>query len=205
YALTGDRAAALRQYQEYADTVQRELHAAPLPEMRLLAEQLARGSFALPRPEQTLVREMPFVGREREFAQLCTLWEQVLRESSQAVFIGGEVGVGKTTLVQRFLENLSPGPSPHPSEGEGGRGEGKREGGQGVRFYLFHGASYASGSELPYQPLLHAMRPIIESIPTETLAQLTAVSRRELAQLIPEIHERFPDLEPNPKLPPAQG
>ncbi|MCS7275139.1 MAG: AAA family ATPase [Candidatus Bipolaricaulota bacterium] len=201
YALKGDRAAALRQYQEYADMVQRELNAAPLPEMRALFEQLARGSLALPTPTQPLVSEMPFVGRERELAQLCELWDRVLRGSAQAVFIGGEVGVGKTTLVQRFLKDLTPTPFPKgkgsspPSLGEGA-GEG---------FYLFHGASYASGSELPYQPLLHAVRSAIERVPTEKLAQLTPVSRRELAQLIPEIHERFPDLEPNPKLSPAQG
>lgn len=193
YALRGDRAAALRQYHEYVETVQRELNAAPLPEMRLLFEQLAQGSFALPTPKQSLVREMPFVGRERELSQLCELWERVVRGSAQAIFIGGEVGVGKTTLVQRFLENLPLGPLPF------------KEGGQGGRFYLFHGASYASGSDLPYQPLLLAVRPVIESIPSERLAQLTAASRRELALLIPEIHERFPDLEPNPKLPPAQG
>ncbi|MCS7197866.1 MAG: AAA family ATPase [Candidatus Bipolaricaulota bacterium] len=200
YARNGDRATALRQYHKYADMVQRELNAAPLPEMRLLAEQLARGSFTFPMPKRSLMREMPFVGRERELAQLCELWDRVLRGSAQAVFIGGEVGVGKTTLVQRFIEQaLTPSPSPVVTN-ERGVPAGRSEG-----LVIFHGASYASGSELPYQPLLHAVRSALERVPTERLAQLTAVSRRELALLIPEIHERFPDLEPNPKLSPTQG
>lgn len=58
---------------------------------------------------------------------------------------------------------------------------------------------------MPYQMLLHAVRPTIERIPTETLAQVPTVSRRELAQFIPEIQERFPDREANPKLSAVQG
>lgn len=57
YALQGDRAAALRQYEEYAEVVQRELHAAPLPEMRALYERLAQGIPLHAVPEQPPVRE----------------------------------------------------------------------------------------------------------------------------------------------------
>lgn len=200
YVLKGDRSAALRQYEKYAEAVRREINAEPLPEMRALSEQLARGISLHPMPEQLLVREMPFVGRERELAQLCALWQQVLRGNSQAVFISGEVGVGKTTLVQRFIEQaLTLSPSPVMTHGRGvaeGRGEG---------LTVLRGASYTAGNALPYQMLLHTMRSTIKRISTETLARLSSVSRRELAQFIPEVLERFPDLEPNPTLSPAQG
>lgn len=48
YALKGDRSAALRQYEKYAEVVRRELNAEPLPEMRALSEQLARGTLPAP-------------------------------------------------------------------------------------------------------------------------------------------------------------
>jgi predicted ATPase len=105
----------------------------------------------------------------------------VQRGQGQAIFIGGEVGVGKTTFVQKFI----------------------REGGWGVR--SLQGTAYASDSALPYQPLLQAVRVALKSLPTQTLAQLPALWRGELAQFVPELQEKFPDLAPNPRLPPAQG
>jgi tetratricopeptide (TPR) repeat protein len=181
YALSGDRAAALHQYDEYVRILQNELDAKPLPEMRALYERLARGVPIVSPPVIELAPEVPFVGRERELNTLKALWQNVQRGQGQAIFIGGEVGVGKTTFVQKFI----------------------REGGQGVR--SLQGAGYASDSALPYQPLLQAVRVALKSLPTQTLAQLPALWRGELAQFVPELQERFPDLAPNPQLPPAQG
>ncbi|MCL6643292.1 MAG: tetratricopeptide repeat protein, partial [Candidatus Bipolaricaulota bacterium] len=143
------------------------------------------------------------------------LWQTVQHGQGQAIFIGGEVGVGKTAFVQKFIEHISTPPpispsppSPLPSEGEGRKGEGLGNGGEGERgrgVRSLQGAAYASDSALPYQPLLHAVRAGLKSLPTQTLAQLPALWRSELAQFVPELQEKFPDLAPNPRLPPAQG
>jgi predicted ATPase len=212
YALSGDRAAALHQYDEYVRILQNELDAKPLPEMRALYERLVRGAPIVSPPVIELAPEVPFVGRERELNTLKALWQNVQRGQGQAIFIGGEVGVGKTTFVQKFIESISTPPPapprspltpalPSPSEGRGDGGEGER--GQGVR--SLQGAAYASDSALPYQPLLQAVRVALKSLPTQTLAQLPALWRGELAQFVPELQEKFPDLAPNPRLPPAQG
>jgi predicted ATPase len=212
YALTGDRTAALQQYVECEAVLQRELNAAPLPETQTLYGKLLRGAPVEATPKEIpKLPAVPFVGRERELTTLQTLWQNVQHGQGQAVLIGGELGVGKTTLVQHFIEHIATPPPAPPRDGEGScpslfrggdRGE-VREGGQGGR--SLQGAAYASDSALPYQPLLHAVRAGLKRISDETLAQLPTLWRGELAQFVPELQERFPDLAPNPQLPPAQG
>ncbi|GBC76107.1 Response regulator aspartate phosphatase G [bacterium HR07] len=194
YAFIGDRAAALSQYAECTNILQRELNAAPLPETQMLYERILHnrplgGGAHTPR----LPTRAPFVGREHELHTLTNLWHQAQQGHGQAVFIGGEVGVGKTTLVQRFLEDLPRHPPPPLGEGSGERSS------------VLHGASSPAGGDLPYQPLLHAIRAGLKALSKEKLAQLPAVWRSELAQFVPELQEKFPDLTPNPRLPPAQG
>lgn len=173
YALSGDRPAALRQYREYCEILQRELHAPPLPETQALYERILRGASPEPIRVVELPTEMPFVGRERERALLQSLWQKACDGAGQALLIGGEVGVGKTSLVEHFLKDLTPPP--------------------------LRGAAYADAP--PYDPILQAVRDGVKKIPDEALAQLPIVWRRELAPFIPELHERSPDLKPNPPSP----
>jgi tetratricopeptide (TPR) repeat protein len=48
--------------------------------------------------------EHPFVGRENEQRALYDAWNAALRGEPRVVFITGEAGIGKTRLVNRFLE-----------------------------------------------------------------------------------------------------
>jgi predicted ATPase len=45
----------------------------------------------------------PFVGREEPFAQLSASLDHVMRQQRQIVFVTGEIGIGKTALVDEFL------------------------------------------------------------------------------------------------------
>jgi DNA-binding winged helix-turn-helix (wHTH) protein/predicted ATPase len=45
----------------------------------------------------------PFVGREHELAQLQAWYERAQQGERQIIFVSGEAGIGKTTLVERFL------------------------------------------------------------------------------------------------------
>ncbi len=51
-------------------------------------------------------RETLLVGREGELAQLHNLLEKALRGERQMVFVTGEPGIGKTTLVEAFLSGI---------------------------------------------------------------------------------------------------
>jgi Cdc6-like AAA superfamily ATPase len=50
------------------------------------------------------------VGRETELAQLHRWLEKALNGERQVVFIAGEPGIGKTTLVEAFLSGVTPNP-----------------------------------------------------------------------------------------------
>ncbi|MCL6534375.1 MAG: hypothetical protein K6U12_14010, partial [Armatimonadetes bacterium] len=97
YALTGDRTAALQQYTECEAILQRKLNAVPLPETQALYKKLLRGAPIEAAPKEIpKLPAVPFVGRERELNTLQMLWQTVQHGQGQAIFIGGEVGVGKT-------------------------------------------------------------------------------------------------------------
>ena len=48
------------------------------------------------------------VGRQAEFTQLHTGWTRVLHGERQTIFVTGEAGLGKTTLVEAFLPQIDP-------------------------------------------------------------------------------------------------
>src|SRR6266545_5764276 len=52
--------------------------------------------------------ETPFVGREHEVAQLLAWYEHVQQGERQIIFVSGEAGIGKTTLVEHFLAQVQP-------------------------------------------------------------------------------------------------
>lgn len=54
---------------------------------------------------QTL--DSPLVGREAELAQLRDWWEKARRGERQIIFVTGEAGIGKTTLVEAFLAQVA--------------------------------------------------------------------------------------------------
>jgi class 3 adenylate cyclase/predicted ATPase len=55
-------------------------------------------------PEHLLT---PLIGRERDLARLLERWEQALEGRGQAVFLGGEAGVGKSRLVRALHSKLA--------------------------------------------------------------------------------------------------
>jgi DNA-binding winged helix-turn-helix (wHTH) protein len=59
--------------------------------------------FAEPLTIENWQPATPFVGRERELAQLQAWYARVQQGERQIAFVSGEAGIGKTTLVERFL------------------------------------------------------------------------------------------------------
>ncbi|MDD5033249.1 MAG: AAA family ATPase [Methylococcaceae bacterium] len=54
---------------------------------------------------------LPQVGREAPLARLLQLWEQAVAGRRQLIFVTGEAGIGKSTLIEMFLQALPDRPA----------------------------------------------------------------------------------------------
>lgn len=88
------------------------------PAERPVGEEILR-RLAAPTPESSTSEVLAnldgkssgvFVGRIKELRELAKIWEEARSGATQAVFVRGEAGQGKTTLVRSFLESLGPEP-----------------------------------------------------------------------------------------------
>ncbi|MFG1708365.1 ATP-binding protein [Nonomuraea sp. M3C6] len=109
-----------------------------------------------------------FVGREEELAALSESFDQARKGVATAVLLGGEAGVGKTRLVQRFAEHCAAG---------------------GAQV-LYGGCVELSTEGLAYAPFTAALRQIVrEQGPAAVAALLPEGAERDLARLLPEFGE----------------
>jgi DNA-binding CsgD family transcriptional regulator/tetratricopeptide (TPR) repeat protein len=116
-----------------------------------------------------------FVGRVGELAEL----ELAVREASAGrptlVLLGGDSGVGKTRLVGELEQRL----------GAGG------DGAEGATLILRGDGVEQADGELPYAPLLSALRPLVrEHHPA--LQGLSTGGRQELATILPGLEDQAP-------------
>ncbi len=84
-----------------------------LDDLKALKEDLEAGvlkerprisvPFILAGEEEVEVPELICVGREKEFARLNKFLDKMLGSKGQVVFVTGEAGSGKTTLIQAFI------------------------------------------------------------------------------------------------------
>ncbi len=86
-----------------------EASTAPAPSSLLPSTpEPERRNIPAPQPETwSLKSETVLVGREIELARLQRCLEKALRGERQIVFVTGEAGIGKTTLVRAFLDQVA--------------------------------------------------------------------------------------------------
>jgi predicted ATPase len=113
YALSGRRHEALRQYQACVEAVVAEIDLPPSPETEVLYEQILNGEVTpFTTPAQPLLTSpaLPsadkprplFVGRDRELSLLQSHLEAAVAGNGRVIFITGEAGQGKTSLMAEF-------------------------------------------------------------------------------------------------------
>jgi DNA-binding CsgD family transcriptional regulator/tetratricopeptide (TPR) repeat protein len=107
-----------------------------------------------------------FVGRVGELAELELAWREAAQRRPVVVLVGGDSGVGKTRLVGELEQRLV------SDDALALRGESVEQG----------------ESELPYAPLLSALRPLVRA-QHPALEQLSQGSRNQLAALLPGLDD----------------
>jgi predicted ATPase len=164
FAARGERSAALRQYELLREVLERELGVTPLPVttaryQQLLGEMQTPISATVSREIAAARDDIPFVGRAREIQLLQTCWQQTQQARGQAVLINGVAGQGKTRLIAEFIKRMPPTTS------------------------VLIGACYPSMRQLPYHPIVEALRPELEELARATNLQPW---QRELLRLLPD-------------------
>jgi DNA-binding SARP family transcriptional activator/predicted DCC family thiol-disulfide oxidoreductase YuxK len=118
YAWSGQRSAALCQYEECLRILQDQLGVPPEEPTTQLYRAIKKGHAPpvppAPPPPDFLARSPPFlegeeraersvfVARESELAQLARFLDSALAGKSKVVFVTGDAGCGKTALIQEF-------------------------------------------------------------------------------------------------------
>lgn len=174
---TGNRVAALQAYETLRALLAAEIHVEPTPETMALAARIRDTAPARRASQQTPdtsslqpLFAAPFVGRTQEYSLLLEHYYLARQGQLQVVLLEGETGIGKTRLANEFLDWATAGGAD-----------------------VLRGQAFASNRRLSYQPFIEALRPRIEqeNAPEDLLHDVWLT---ELARLLPELHERYPDL-----------
>lgn len=208
YLSVGDYRAALAAYEDCRRVLAEKLQRRPLSETSVLAERVRRAAGRVggtstgvdtrqhahppdahqgrpyisggstPAPTHAAFSggvsqagfSMPLVGRASEHVAMVEIYREVQRGVAHVVLVNGEAGIGKTQLTQNFLGWVTA---------------------QGAD--VLQARAFETGGRLPYQPLVECFRPRLEreNAPDDLLSDIWLA---ELARLLPELRERYPDL-----------
>lgn len=175
YAATGDRGAALRQYERCVTVLERELGVSPLPETQAAYQAVLQGrpvaKKPAPPPTWTTLPslEAPLVGRDEALSRLAGAYARARLGHGGVVLISGEPGIGKSRLVQDFVTGLL--------------GEAT----------VMVGSGHETEQGLPYWPLIEALSPHVPVLDQSAL-QLEPHYLAQVARILPELRTLHPNL-----------
>jgi predicted ATPase/DNA-binding SARP family transcriptional activator len=161
----------------------KELHQAILQQdlaldLRPAPDELSREPVEAEVPDRAARRDA-FVGRERELAQFREAFEGALAGRTSLLLIAGEPGIGKSRLADEFASAA-----------------------EAVGAKVFWGRCWEAGGAPPYWPWVQALRACIREGDRERVREELQPTAADIAQMLPELHELFPDLPPPPSLDP---
>ncbi|HET7478682.1 MAG TPA: AAA family ATPase [Rubrobacteraceae bacterium] len=191
YALSGQRADALRQYRECVRTLEKELGVPPLAETTGLYRTIEQGGTPPPfsihtvpeadtlQPEsasEVRFSGSPMVGRAREWEDLRKAYGPEAR--GYVVVLEGEAGIGKTRLAEEFVAHV-------------------RESGA----VALAARCYAGETNLAYGPFAEALESALgQTDVASRLEEIPDYLLSEARRLLPGLAGLFPDLPDAPPL-----
>ena len=116
-----------------------------------------------------------FVGRERELAELLGGLEDAFAGRGRLFLLVGEPGIGKSRLADELIAR---------AERRGSR--------------VLVGRAWEVGGAPPYWPWVQSLRAYVRDAPPEVLRTELGVGAADLAEILPELRRRFPDLPEPP-------
>ena len=111
-ALSGNRAAALGRYEEYAELLRDRVGLAPDAEVAAVADRIRKGRLG-PAPDSeaarvALTRRLPLFGRQESLAALTGIWQRcVAGRHTHVAVVMAEAGLGKTRLVEELMARVA--------------------------------------------------------------------------------------------------
>jgi DNA-binding CsgD family transcriptional regulator/RecA/RadA recombinase len=123
-----------------------------------------------------------FVGRQLEMGELMDALQDVLAGRGRVVMLAGEPGIGKTRVAQELTAYAT------------------LNGAQA----LWGRCHFAEGAP-PYWPWVQVIRSYVREHPPEQLRSEMGAGAADIAEVVPEVKERLPDLKPPPALEPEQA
>ena len=158
-----------------------ESAAAVAKELRRIGQLSTEKAVAAPAagPDLQGVAWGQFVGRQAEMEQLTSALENALSGQGSLVMLVGEPGIGKTRLAEEFGVYAS------------------LRGAQ-----VLTGRCYEGEVSLPYRPFIEAFRQYARSRPDAELRSELSDGAPEVAKLVSEVRQRFPDI---PEAPPLEA
>ena len=180
HALSGERVKAIQTYHAFAQSLRLELDTEPLPDTQALLHSIQNGHAvvesdtpniiptqrrtATPRPQS--VSAFLFHWQKKEIASLVEANQAAGSGTGRLVLVTGEAGIGKTRLVQEYLELHSD-------------------------LSALQSACYELDSMVPFAPLRQALESS-HLFDSQTRAQLPPSWATTLIPILPELGHHFP-------------
>jgi DNA-binding CsgD family transcriptional regulator/tetratricopeptide (TPR) repeat protein/DNA polymerase III delta prime subunit len=123
-----------------------------------------------------------FVGRQHDMVQLKSALEDTLSGQGRLVMLVGEPGIGKTRTAQELAAHAAQ---------------------QGAQ--VLWGWSYEEAGAPPYWPWVQPIRSYVQQCDAQQIRADMGLGAADIAEIIPEIRHKLPDLEPSPALEPEQA
>ncbi|MCJ7432787.1 MAG: AAA family ATPase, partial [Anaerolineales bacterium] len=188
HQLLGQPDAALRQFELCRQILRQELGVEPELETLALGKEISHRSEANPlavvKPgkERGNLVPAPLVGREDDRATLLQHVEGVFNKLGGLILLEGEAGVGKTRLLQEIARD---------AEWRGAQ--------------VLWGQAREAQSLQPYAPLVEALQAGLSPLRVTQIHQMVErLWLQVIHPLLPILAAGLPDLEPAPRLEPAQ-
>ena len=177
----GRQAEALESYQAARRVLVEELGIEPARQLRELHQAILRQDPGL---DLAPVAESPdeaprgaFVGRVPELAELMAGLDDAFAGRGRLFLVVGEPGIGKSRLAQEVMRHA--------------RARGAR---------VLVGRCWEAGGAPAYWPWVQALRAAVRDTDSAALLAHLGAGAAQLAQIVPELRQRFPDLPEPPAL-----